>query len=286
MYNDFKLKSHYNISDLLSIMELLRSENGCPWDKEQTHASIRKNFIEEAYEAVEAIDMQNPEMLKEELGDVLLQVVFHTQIEKEVGSFNFDDVCDGICKKLVLRHPHIFKDIKVNNTDDVLNNWEIIKKVEKGQTTYTQALNAVPKVLPSLMRSEKVQSRAAKSGFDYNNIELAISDLESELLELKQAIKNNDISNQKEELGDLLFSVCNVARFLKLDSEECLSESCNKFISRFEQVENIAKEKNVALNDCDFSELDAFWKQAKNKLKKWKMEGLILWQNLWLKQNL
>ncbi|MEG1448532.1 MAG: nucleoside triphosphate pyrophosphohydrolase [Oscillospiraceae bacterium] len=268
MYKDFEKKNSYDICDLLSIMELLRSENGCPWDKEQTHASIRKNFIEEAYEAVEAIDMQNSSMLKEELGDVLLQVVFHTQMEKESGAFDFDDVCDGICKKLVLRHPHIFKDTKVNNTDDVLNNWENIKKVEKGQKTYTEALNAVPKVLPSLMRSEKVQSRAAKSGFDYDDIEFAMSDLESELSELRQAIQNNDIPNQKEELGDLLFSVCNVARFLKLNSEECLTEACDKFIKRFEQVEIAAEEKNVALKDCSFNELDAFWKQAKNKLKK------------------
>ena len=151
MRSDFELKEHYTIDDLLHIMRILRGEGGCPWDREQTHASIRKNMIEETYETVEAIDRQDSGMLREELGDVLLQVVFHTQMEQERGVFNFDDVCDGICQKLILRHPHIFGDVVAKTSDQVLKNWDEIKKKEKGQTSAAQTLRSVPAVLPALM---------------------------------------------------------------------------------------------------------------------------------------
>lgn len=265
---DFKFKDNYKSEDIVKIMELLRSENGCPWDREQTHSSIRSNFIEETYEALEAIDNDDALTMKEELGDVLLQVVFHSQMESEKGTFNFDDVCDGICKKLILRHPHIFKDQKANNSDDVLKIWDSVKKTEKNQKTATETLKAVPAGFPALMRAQKVQKRAAKTGFDYGDISPAWSDMESEIKELSDAIKNNDAENIKEELGDVLFSVCNVARFLHLDCEEALTASTEKFISRFDELEKTANEKNMVLENCSAEELDALWRQAKDILKK------------------
>lgn len=158
----YERKDKYDINDLLQIMEILRSEQGCPWDREQTHASMRKDMIEEAYEVCEAIDLDDRDLLKEELGDVLLQVVHHARIEEEQGTFNFQDVCDGICKKLILRHPHVFADTQVSSTGEVLQNWEQIKEESKGQTTKTETLVSVPKTFPALMRAQKVQKRAAK----------------------------------------------------------------------------------------------------------------------------
>lgn len=265
---EFNQKSRYNIKDLLEIMEYLRGENGCPWDAEQTHKSIRNNFLEETYEAIEAIDNNDAELLKEELGDVLLQVVFHSQMESEQGVFNFDDVADGICKKLVERHPHIFADVKVGNTDEVLANWDMIKQKKKGQTTYTETLTSVPRVFPALVRSTKIQSRAAKSGFDYPDLSWAMKDLESELVELKLAIENKDVENSFEELGDLLFSVVNVSRFISVDAEHSLSASCDKFIRRFELVEKIAMENNINMSKSSMNELDRLWKQAKKSQNK------------------
>lgn len=265
---DFKLKECYGIQDLLDIMVLLRSENGCPWDKVQTHQSIRKNFIEETYEVVDAIDKQDMDLLKEELGDALLQVVFHSQMESEKNNFNFDDVCDGICKKLIVRHPHIFSDGDANTVGEVLTNWDRIKAETKGQKTATDSVKDVPTALPSLMRSEKVQHRAAKTGFDYPNLEYAMSDLESELCELKQAIANEDKENEHEELGDLLFAAVNVARFLDLDPEKSLYDSCEKFITRFSVTEKLAEDKNVDMKSADIEKLNSLWKEAKNTTNK------------------
>ena len=262
---DFLQKEEYGIQDLLAIMELLRSPNGCPWDKVQTHESIRKNFIEETYEVVEAIDTQDTRLLQEELGDVLLQVVFHSQIEKERGGFDFSNVCDGICKKLILRHPHIFSNVIADTADEVVQNWEEIKKQEKQQTTAAETLKSVPKVLPALMRSEKVQSRAAKTGFDYPNVAGAMRDLRSEVDELCEAIEAGAQQNICEELGDVLFSAVNVSRFVKVDAEHALAKSCDKFISRFEQVEQIAVQRGVNISGADLKELDILWQEAKNK---------------------
>lgn len=264
---EFEIRSKYDINDLLKIMEILRSESGCPWDREQTHKSIRKNFIEETYEVCEAIDTDDKELLKEELGDALLQVVFHSRISEEDNDFDFSDVVDGICKKLVVRHPHVFGNVTVDNSDQVLTNWEKIKAQTKGQTTYTDTLNSVPKTLPSLMRAEKVQSRAAKSGFDYDDIATALSDLKSEIAELEAAINNNDSENIAEELGDLLFSTVNVSRFAKLDSEYELSMATEKFIKRFNVVEKLANDNNIDLKSADFSQMDKLWKQAKQIAK-------------------
>lgn len=263
----FERKTSYKIEDLLEIMKLLRSEGGCPWDKEQTHESIRKDLLEETYEACEAIDLKDEAAMKEELGDVLHQVVFHSQIEKEQGGFDFDDVCDGICKKLIERHPHVFGDCKVESTDEVLTNWDAIKQKSKGQTTQSDAVKSVPKTFPALMRAQKVQKRAAKAGFDYPDVYWAIGDLESELDELQCAIENEDPKGCEEEIGDVLFSVVNVARFLSLDAEQSLVGAVEKFICRFEVVEALAKERGITMEPSEMKDLEELWKEAKKQLK-------------------
>lgn len=261
---EFQFKQKYSINDLLEIMDILRGEGGCPWDREQTHTSIRKNFIEEVYEVCEAIDKNDISLLKEELGDVLLQVVFHSRMEKELGNFDFDDVTDGICKKLIVRHPHIFAgEENARTADEVLVNWENIKNSQKGMTTRTESMENVPRVLPALMRAQKVQARAAKSGFDYPDIRYALADLTSELSELMRAVADGDKDACAEELGDLIFSCVNLSRFLSLDSEEALTASTDKFIKRFSQVEQLEKTKGVDMTLSDISELDELWKEAK-----------------------
>ncbi len=261
---EFEFKSKYDINDLLAIMDILRGEEGCPWDKEQTHLSIRKNFIEEVYEVCEAIDLNDVSLLKEELGDVLLQVVFHCKMEKQLGNFDFDDVADGICKKLIIRHPHIFTDgAQCKTANEVLVNWENIKNAQKGMKSRTESMQNVPRVLPALMRAQKVQARAAKSGFDYPNTQYALSDLVSELAELMRAMSDNDHAAASEELGDLIFSCVNLSRFLTLDAEEALTASTDKFISRFSQVEALAGAEGIDLNHADICELDKLWKKAK-----------------------
>ena len=215
---EFEKKSRYEMDDLLHIMEILRGPDGCPWDREQTHESIRGNLIEETYEAVEAIDRKDTALLREELGDVLLQVVFHSRMEEEQGSFQFGDVVHDICQKLIIRHPHIFGDVQVSGTGEVLENWEAIKNAVKGTKTQTERLRAVPSVYPALMRSQKVAGRAAKAGMDYPDTAGAWKDLESELGELKEAVAEGNREHAEEELGDLLFAAVNVARHEGIDS--------------------------------------------------------------------
>ena len=262
---DFMGKEAYGLKDLEQIVHLLRSPGGCPWDREQTHESLRRGMLEESYEVVEAIDQGSAEHLKEELGDVLLQVVFHADIEKDAGVFTLDDVADGICKKLIYRHPHVFGDVTVSGTGEVLSNWEQLKRKEKGQETHTDALRAVARSLPALWRAEKVQKKAAKAGFDWPDVTGAADKLYEELDELKQAAARQ--TNVEEELGDLLFSVVNVARFLKVDPEAALSRACDKFIRRFARVEQLAGREGRAMTDMELAELDKLWEQAKQDLK-------------------
>ena len=394
---DFERKEHYGLSDLLHIVALLRSEGGCPWDRVQTHASLRRSLLEEAYEVAEAIDREDPALLKEELGDLLLQVVFHADIERqagdftmgdvadgevrkmlfrhphvfggqetvqdadtvlegweaikrrekgqqttaqaldavarslpglwraeklqskaardgfdwpdisgaldkldeevselhraaagdgdvteelgdvllqvvhharieqEQGSFDFQDVCDGICRKLIQRHPHVFADVQVDGTEQVLNNWEQIKQQSKGQTTGAQTLLSVPKTFPALMRAQKVQKRAAKTGFEYPDLFWAMDDLESELDELQAAIDEEDPQQCFEELGDVLFSAVNIARFLKVDAEDSLNASTEKFINRFCKVEQLAQQQGIDLEQASVEQMEQLWKQAKNQ---------------------
>ena len=258
---DFQYKDSYDVRDLEEIVRILRAPGGCPWDAEQTHESIRRNFLEEAYEAVEAIDEKNPDHLKEELGDVLLQVLFHARMEQEAGRFNLDDVADGVCKKLIYRHPHVFGDVSVTGTGEVLTNWEELKRKEKGQATNTDALDAVARSLPALWRAEKVQKKAKKAGFDWPDISGALDKLSEELEELKNAVAQG--TNVEEELGDLLFSAVNVSRFLKADPEVALGKATDKFISRFAKVEALAAAQNQAMEGMTLEELDKLWERAK-----------------------
>ncbi len=258
---DFIQKNRYGINDLIRIVSILRAPGGCPWDGEQTHASLRRELMEESCEVIEAINEEDPDHLKEELGDVLLQVVFHADIEREAGRFDLDDVADGICKKLIYRHPHVFGDVQVSGSDEVLVNWDALKRVEKGQETYTDTLNSVAKSLPALWRAEKVQKKAKKAGFDWPDASGAVDKLSEELDELKEAMAEG--TNVHEELGDLLFAAVNVSRFVKADPEEVLTGATEKFISRFAKVEELAKAQGRDMAQMSLSELDKLWEEAK-----------------------
>lgn len=218
------VRDSYNVYDLAEIVSLLRSENGCPWDKVQTHESIRKDFLEETYEVLEAIDCASPEMLREELGDVLLQVVFHADIEKDEGRFGLDDIADEVCKKLILRHPHVFGDVQADTVDKVLTNWDAIKKDEKKQETYTDTLRSVPKNFPSLMRAQKLGKRAARAGIDFNGAE--------DIMNVLKAMVDNNAA-----IEDILFMCANAERHLSEDAEEQLAKACDRFVGRFEELE-------------------------------------------------
>ncbi|MBQ8762595.1 MAG: nucleoside triphosphate pyrophosphohydrolase [Clostridia bacterium] len=260
---DFERKDSYNIHDLVEIMRLLRAPGGCPWDAEQTHESIKKNLIEETYEVIEAINKSDNELLCEELGDLLMQVVFHACMENEKGVFDFDDVCDGVCKKLIERHPHVFGETMVSGVDDVLTNWDDIKRKTKGQKTTTQSMLSVPRELPALMRATKLQKKAADVGFDWSDVSGALDKLQEEINELRQAVENNDRTNMNEELGDVLFSAVNVSRFIKSDAEEALTAASDKFLSRFTTVEKLAGERGIDMNASELEELDKLWDEAK-----------------------
>lgn len=263
MVDSFEFKDKYDFYDLVKIMQVLRGEDGCPWDAEQTHESIKKNFIEETYEVIEAINKQNPELLCEELGDVLLQVVFHVQMEMEKDVFSVDDVTDGICKKLIERHPHVFGETKVSGVGDVLSNWDTIKRNTKGQKTQSDAMQSIPRELPALMRSTKTQEKARKAGFDWDNTDDVFAKLDEEIAELKSAYASGVKKDIEEELGDVLFTVVNLSRFLDCDAEEALTASCDKFISRYTKVENLAKERNINMKETSLEELDKLWEEVK-----------------------
>ena len=260
---DFTFKEKYTYEDLLEIMRILRCPEGCVWDREQDHKSIRRSFIEETYEAVEAIDNDDPVLLQEELGDVLLQVVFHAQIEAEAGRFTMDDVADGICKKMIYRHPHVFGSVEVKNSDEVLTNWDALKQKEKHQKSTTETLESVARSLPGLIRAEKVQHKAAKVGFDWDEVSGALDKVREETAEIARAIDGD--GDPSEELGDLLFAVVNVARFLKTDPEDAINRTTDKFIRRFAQVEQAAKDAGRSLSEMSLSEMDALWDAAKQK---------------------
>lgn len=260
---DFEFKSEYNFYDLVNIMSILRSPEGCPWDREQTHKSIRRDFLEECYEAIEAIDTDNRDLLLEELGDVLLQVVFHSQIESEAGGFTADDVCDGICKKLIIRHPHVFGDVNAEDSETVLKNWDAIKMQTKSQKSHSEVMHSVSPALPALIRADKIQGKAKKIGFDFPDALAALDKLSEEVAELKAAIEVGNNEETQAELGDVLFSAVNVGRLLKIDSEKALSDTSERFISRFEGMEQLCKEQGLDINSLSISELDKLWEQVK-----------------------
>lgn len=252
-----------DFNDLLSVMSILRGEDGCPWDIKQTHESIKRCLIEECYETIEAIDEEDENKLIEELGDVLLQVVFHAQIGKDDGYFNINDVIQGITNKLITRHPHIFGNVNVEDANEVLENWDAIKKKEQGHETYTDVLKHVSKSLPALIRSKKVQEKAAKVGFDWDNVEPAMDKVLEEIKEVKDVYKSQNRVKILEEIGDLIFACVNVARFLDIDPEDAVNYTIEKFIKRFQFIEESAIEKGYNLEEMTLSQMDELWEKAK-----------------------
>ena len=253
----------YTFDDLVTVVELLRSEGGCPWDMEQTHKSIRNDFIEETYEVVEAIDTEDPVLLREELGDVLLQVVFHARIEQEQDVFGMEEVSNDICAKLIHRHPHVFGTLEVENSAEVLKNWEAIKGEEKQRITMTDKLRAIPPMYPALMRAQKVGKKAAC--FDFGSADEVYKKLDEEIAEVKAAAAGGDQAAVEEELGDLLLTVTSLARKLGVKSEEALFHATNKFIDRFEKVENAVIEAGKDMETLTMAELDAIWDTIKHQ---------------------
>ena len=263
---DFEIKDRYDINDLISIVTKLRAPDGCPWDRAQTHDSIKKNFIEETYEVIEAINKNSIDGMREELGDVLLQIALHCEMESELDNFNFDDVCNDICQKLVIRHPHVFGDVVANNEEEALVSWDNAKAKSKGQKNQSASMNSIPIELPALMRAEKVQHKAKKVGFDWDNIDDVFDKVFEEINELKIAIEHNTSANVKEEFGDLLFACVNLSRFIDVDSEEALTGATDKFIKRFEIVEELAQKEGISMKNSSLEELDLLWDKAKEIL--------------------
>lgn len=261
------VKEEFGFEDLVDIMTVLRSVEGCPWDREQTHESIRNDFIEETYEVIEAIDTQDPVLLREELGDVMLQIVFHSRISEENGGFNVNDVCSDICKKLIHRHPHVFGELEVKpeTGKEVLDVWNKIKSDEKQRITVTDKLKAIPPMLPALMRAQKVGKKA--KCFDFEDYDSVKKKLYEEIDEVDDAYREGDSVGLEEELGDLLLTVTSLARKIGVDSEEALKKATDKFIARFETLEKATVERGVDINTASMSQLDAIWDEIKHKNK-------------------
>lgn len=257
-------KKDYTFKDLIDIMKVLRGENGCPWDKAQDHQSIKYSLLEESCEAMEALDSKSYDDFANELGDVLLQVVFHSQIASENEIFDINDVINHICKKLVSRHTHIFGDDKTETCDEALDIWEQNKKLEKGLKSQTEIMRDVCSYLPALMRARKVQKKAADVGFDWDDSKGALDKLSEEIEELKCAVNAENTENIEEEFGDLLFSCVNVSRFLDINPEDSLKKATDKFIGRFEKVENEAISMGKNLKDMTLAEMDAIWDKIKH----------------------
>ena len=257
---------------LQKIIGILRAPGGCPWDREQTHESLTRGMVEEAYEVVEAIENHDRDNLIEELGDVLLQVVMHAQIAAEENDFTLCEICNKEAEKMIRRHPHVFgpkpeksTESKGLSVDNVLDMWENIKEVEKTETSATASMQKIPRHLPALLRSEKVQKKAARVGFDWDDVSGAFAKLDEESAELKEAYAQGDQSHMREELGDLLFAVTNISRFLGIDPEDALNATSNKFITRFSHVESAALAQGRRLEDMTLAEMDVLWEEAKTQ---------------------
>ncbi len=263
---DWEFKERYGLSDFIRLIDVLRGPGGCPWDIKQTHESLRHNAVEEAWEVCDAIDEGSAAHLREELGDLLMQVIFHASISKEHGGFDLDDISDEACKKLIHRHPHVFGAVKADTPEEVLANWDAIKRADRGQSV-AGAMEGIPRGLPGLMRSEKIQNKAAKIGFDWPDVSGAMDKLREEVGELQEGIDAGDVENIKEELGDVLFSAVNVARFFKLDSEELMHAACGKFLRRFSYLERHAAERGLKLEDMSLGQMEEIYQQARHDLE-------------------
>lgn len=260
---NFVFKEKYTIDDLLQIMTVLRSPEGCPWDREQTHESIRQCLLEETYEVAEAIDNSDTDLLCEELGDLLLQITLHSEMEREKETFDFSDVVDGVCKKMIVRHPHVFGDVSAETSEQVLQNWDEIKKQTKGQKSQSESMKSISVAMPALMRSQKIQQKAAKVGFDWNDVSGALEKLREEVNELEESIAEGDCAHMSEELGDVMFAAVNVARFIDVSAEKALSDANQKFVNRFSAVEKLAEERKIYMKSASLEELDALWDEVK-----------------------
>jgi tetrapyrrole methylase family protein / MazG family protein len=273
--DSFTIKEEYQMQELLDLMAFLRSDQGCPWDRAQTHASLRKNMLEEAYEAIDAVDSGDPVRLCDELGDVLMQVVFHAQLAREAGSFDMSDVVRAICRKLISRHTHIFAEDHASTPEAVLDNWEKNKLKEKGLQNQSQVLADVPRSLPALQRSFKVQQKASQVGFDWDDAAGPRSKILEELQEIEQCLADSQRQVRgllppeaadrmlADEVGDLLFAVVNYARHLKVQPELALNSTTEKFIRRFTRLEDLAKEHGQDLAEMSLTEMDLLWDRVK-----------------------
>ncbi len=266
-YGEDPVKKTYTLGDLVKIIQALRGENGCPWDKVQTHESLRQDMLEEACEAIDAINKNDMDNLCEELGDVLMQVVFHAEIAAEKGGFTLEDVIRGICEKMIYRHPHVFGtgDVKVDTPEQVLVNWEKLKKKEKKADTQTEIMRNIPEVLPATLRARKVQKKAADVGFDFPVTADAFQKVYEEVRELEEAAKLKN-GAEEEEFGDILFAMMNISRFLKINPEFALTKATKKFINRFEYVESTAISEGKHLSEMTLEEMDKLWNEAKIRL--------------------
>ena len=255
-----------SLAQLLAIMARLRAPGGCPWDREQTHASIKPNLIEESYETLDAIDSGDPQKLKEELGDVLLQVVFHAQMAAERKAFDFGDIAKVLAAKLIRRHPHVFGAVKVAGSGDVLRNWEQIKRGEKtAAKEFPSVVAGVPRHLPALLKAEQVQRKVARVGFDWKTLAPVAAKVEEELAEVRHAVARRRPAEVREEIGDLLFAVVNLGRFIGHSAEEALDGTIHKFIRRFQEIERRLHAQGREMTACSLAELDAIWNQIKRE---------------------
>jgi tetrapyrrole methylase family protein/MazG family protein len=251
---------------LVAIMARLRGANGCPWDREQSHESLLPYLIEEAYEVKEAIDRKEVESLREELGDLMLQIVFHAQLAAEAGRFTIDDVATAICEKLIHRHPHVFGEVQVSSSADVLRNWEQIKLAEKkNREEEPSRLSGVPKHLPALLRAHRIQEKAARVGFDWEHVRDVFAKIREEIAELEEAVAEGKMDAISGEIGDLMFALVNLSRFLKVQPELSLHQTIEKFIARFRYIERQAAARNLRLEDMTLAQMDALWDEAKAK---------------------
>ena len=254
-----------DLDELIKIMSALRGEKGCPWDKEQTMESLKPFIVEEAYEVLEAIDEKNPEAVKEELGDLLFQIVFQCQIAKEKGEFEMSDVIEKIGRKMIARHPHVFGDADYRTSAEVLVHWEAQKKLEGKQRE--SLLEGVPKTLPALLRAHRLQDRASRVGFDWDKIDDVMKKLDEEIGEFREAMEKKQEDAIEEELGDVLFMLVNISRFIGVNPEDALRKTISKFISRFRYIEMAAADSGRKLADMTLAEMDALWDEAKEKKK-------------------
>ena len=264
------MKTEQNdFESLVTIMKRLRGTGGCPWDAEQTHESLTRYLLEETYEVIEAIESKSPELLKEELGDLLLQPVFHAVIAEEAGTFTMEDVIRTLCEKLVRRHPHVFGDLEIADSSAQVENWERIKKIEMGDKRKS-ALSGVPPQLPALLKAQKITEKAARVGFDWEHVDQVVAKVMEELHEFEEAMFGGDSDRMEAELGDLLFAIVNLGRFLSINPEEALRKTIKRFEQRFQHVEDTLHSQGRQMQNASLKEMDLLWEEAKQREK----EGL------------